>query len=618
MASSTASFLSSDAVRMIVSGMEIEKPELQVFDIKSWTPQIKNKFKCKVSDGVHCMAALFMDESTNKLVATSQIAQGSVLRVLEYSTSAKKNAKGVDDDVFMHIELAEVMRPGLHDLVGTPFLVKKSDVCAPQPVRNPPAKNVSLVPVYEIAQLKPECGDKWKITCCVARKPDVRKFAAKGGYDSKLANVTLQNAAGDQIQATMFGKSVDKWHDRLEKGQWYSVQSGAIKAANAQYNKTGHAYEITFNEKTLIEPIASPNDQAATSLARITKILDIPSADHTRSQSVVSVVGCVIAVQPLENVTIKSTGRLCEKRVITIQDDTAAVDVTFWGKSARDFAATERKTLILLTDCTVDVYRASVTLKATGNSECSSSASNCEDYVRLAKWIDSPSSSFELDNISNGAGKSSSSSSDGGVRKRIRSPYDDSVKRILIEDMAQVVDASTNSGENHFSIKAYINSIQWSMDNPPWYMACPKCRSKVEVSSSSSSSVFASNQQPLYCNKCKEEVPANQSVPRYKLTVELVDKSGSQRVTCFDQAAESLVCVSALAAKAIAEDNEKDFEAYHAIGNAVQGRVKVFLITLAPNTNIGNSSGAFQCNAVLACDIDSKLECELLKKVPLI
>ncbi|XP_063719153.1 replication protein A 70 kDa DNA-binding subunit-like [Symsagittifera roscoffensis] len=375
--------LSTGAIDNFAHGVKYKEGStpvtLQILNSKKMVTGGNERFRILISDGVHSLNAAMLSPSLNHVVELQQ--QNCVF------TSNKYNINTVAGDrkivVFMD---AQVVKEG-HDCerIGrpttwtrapedntnttnsTPSNVIRSGAAAvvsasPQHSTlggggggrvfsaNPTTPLANRTGALQLNSPKTPGGggsshpivglnpyqNKWVIKARCMNKGSIRNYNnAKG--PGKLFNFEVADSSGE-IRITGFNDQVDKFYDMIEPEKVYLITGCSVKAANKQYNKTGHDYELTLTNGTLIEPMADDGEAPKLSynFQTIDRLLE------TEPNSVVDVIGIVQSCEDCQEVTSSKTQKSFVKRELNLLDRSEkAVRITLWGGEAEKFVLDE-------------------------------------------------------------------------------------------------------------------------------------------------------------------------------------------------------------------------------------------------------------------------------------
>jgi replication factor A1 len=170
----------------------------------------------------------------------------------------------------------------------------------------------------------------WAIKVRVTKKHPLKEWKNDKG-SGELFNIDLIDMENTQIQGTFFKAQAKKWFPELTENKIYIVSGGSIKMANKRFTTIPNDYCISFDKDTKFEP--AEEDYTISKSGYNFKLISDLNTLQTKSS--VDVIGIITDVSPLSQIKLKN-GDEKDKRTITIMDNSnTAVDITFWGNSAR-------------------------------------------------------------------------------------------------------------------------------------------------------------------------------------------------------------------------------------------------------------------------------------------
>jgi len=532
--------LTEGSIAKIAKGEKVYGPIVQILDIKlSKTQQPSgqahgDKYRLILSDGVNIYTAFVASQSAT-LFASNAIQVFSIVRLQEYCLTEFSNTK------FLILSKLELIQ-AFSSKIGNPVQVgstpqptpEKTEVTpsdtAPAPSPASPMKSTNRVissqqgqkvftdvssstseTILPIKNLNPY-QNVWTIRARVTSKTPMKEFPRKTGTGTgKLFSVELIDAAGDEIRATAFTEVADKLYPILEVGHVYLISRGDVKVANKKFTTIVHPFEITFTNTTVVSPVSEDASTVSIPSAHFS-FVPIEKIGSMEKNDMVDVLGVVTQISDVQSFTHKTSGRDLTKRTMTLLDNTAySIEVTLWG----DLASTSN-----IDVGTVVAIRAARVGTFNGKSLSTSASSQIKvspdipDAKKLSAWYREGGSSSSIVAISDGSGGMS------GEGK----PRDETVKTLAAAQQEQL---GMGTQADFFNCVACITTIKH--DNRISYTACPKCNSKVNVSTDGQ----------YFCSKCNQSMP--DCVENYTLRMQIADATGSLWVTCFRETAKLIM-----------------------------------------------------------------------------
>uniref|UniRef100_A0A915N4P8 Replication protein A subunit n=2 Tax=Meloidogyne TaxID=189290 RepID=A0A915N4P8_MELJA len=208
------------------------------------------------------------------------------------------------------------------------------------PERQPLTKrqpNASAMPgIVPIGLITPYCN-KWRICGIVSSKdPQIKEFTnAKGKF--RVFGFVLTDQSSSSIRISAFSEVADKYFPMLENGQAYYVSGGAragsVKAANKQFNNTGHDYEIVLDRDS---EIVYCNDKFEPPKLRLKPVHLVNIPQH--ANECVDVQAVVERVGEPTQVMSRKDQRLLDKREVFLVDKSGTeICLTLWNEMVQSF-----------------------------------------------------------------------------------------------------------------------------------------------------------------------------------------------------------------------------------------------------------------------------------------
>ncbi|CAL5198466.1 unnamed protein product [Lathyrus oleraceus] len=504
---------------------------LQVLDLK----HSGNRYMFSASDGKMKLKAIFPSNQSSE-VLSGKIQNLGLIRILEYTLNDIPNKS----EKYLFVIKCEAVSPALEaeikseqpgitlkpkegsgiDLKPKQGVVSKSaaQIVHEQHGNSAPAARMAMTRrVRPLVSLNPYMGS-WTIKVSVTSKGALRTYRNARG-EGCVFNVELTDEDGTQIQATMFNDAARKFYEKFVMGKVYYVSKGSLKVANKQFKTVQNDYEMTLNENSEVEEVASE-----ASFVPETKFNFVPIdqlGPHVNKSDLVDVVGIVKNVSSTMSIRRKSNNETVPKRDITIADESKkTVVVSLWG----DLATNIGQELLDIADKSPVVAIKSVKVgdfQGVSLSAISKSLVLIDPEVpeaqKLRCWYDSEGKDTAMAALSAG-----SINSNAG-----RSVYSD---RVLLSHITSNPSLGAEKPA-FFSIRVCINSIK--PDQAMWYRACKTCNKKVTESIDAG----------YWCESCqKNDQECNL---RYIMIARVTDKSGETYISAFNEEAERLIGCSA-------------------------------------------------------------------------
>ena len=463
------------------------------------------------------------------------------MRLIKYNPQQVKDKK-----ILIIMELEVLNQYGEHEKIGQPdALDTKSE---PQPAAIPgdnfygnrpaqpaqPAQQQQRsLPVhqsnpgtsthphlYPIESLSPY-AHKWTIRARCTHKGDMKTWHnAKG--DGKLFSVNLLDDTGE-IRATAFNDAADKLYAIFEEGTVYYISAPCrVTLAKKQFSNLPNDYELQFERDTEVEK-AEDQDNKPQIRYNFTKIGDLNSVEK---DTTIDTIGVLKEVGEVNTLTSSKTNRDFTKRELTLADDSqTSVRLTIWGNSAQSFDAPLESILAFKGVKVSDFGGRSLSLLSSGSM---TTDPDIDEAHKLRGWFNAVGQNATFSTHQN-------LSSAGGNSKQ--------ESKLISDVMAE--ESYMQDAPTYFNLKA---SVIYVKQTTVAYPACstPNCNKKV----------IEENPGEWWCEKCQMKFPEPQY--RYVLNVNVADHTGTLWLSCFDEAGQQIVGISANDAMKIKNDDEEN------------------------------------------------------------
>lgn len=231
------------------------------------------------------------------------------------------------------------------------------------------------------------------------------------------------------------------------------------------------------------------------------------------ADSLLDIVGVCKSAADVQELTAKSTGKLLKKREVTVVDSGSAIVLTLWGDEAEKFDGSTHP-VVAVKGARLTEFNGSKSLSCLASTMLRLNPDLPEAH-KLRGWYDNGGADMELVNISARTGGYT-----GGSNEWIT--FAEAEERQL----------GTGDKGDYFAL---LGVITFTFSDNAIYKACPQeqCNKKL-----------VDMENGLYrCEKC------NRDFPNYKyrllLAANVSDPTGDQRVTAFNEAAETMLCMKA-------------------------------------------------------------------------
>ncbi|XP_013165183.1 PREDICTED: replication protein A 70 kDa DNA-binding subunit [Papilio xuthus] len=549
--------LSEGALEVIMNGGHYDKPVMQILGNKKIQGSGANeRFRLLVSDGKHSLSFAMLATQLNDKLKTGELSDYSVVQVDRFITSViKPNA---EKRVMILLEIT-ILAPGseVGKKLGNPQTWSEDSAQAPVPAtmtpapkanpRPPPAVKPTFNPqldssmlssqmTHPIASLSPY-QNKWVIKARVMNKSGIRTWSNARG-EGKLFSMDLCDDSGE-IRATAFKNECDKFYDMIEVDKVYYISRCILKAANKQFTSLKNDYEMTFTADTVVSECM---EDASTVPSVKFDFVPISEIANKSPDSLLDMIGVCKSAADVQELTAKSTGKLLKKREVTLVDSSGgAITLTLWGNEAEKFDGSTNP-VIAAKGARLTEFNGSKSLSCLSSTMVRLNPDLPETH-RLRGWYDNGGADCDIVNISARSGAYG-----GGSGEWVT--------------FAEAEARQLGAGErgDYYSL---LGALTFTFSDNAVYKACPQeqCNKKL-----------LDQENGLYrCEKCNREYPNYKY--RLLLGANVSDPTGDQRVTAFNEAAESMLGKTAAE---IGQMFEYDKAAYSQLFEEVKFKTFVF------------------------------------------
>lgn len=439
--------------------------------------------------------------------------------------------------------------------------------------------------INAIEQLSPY-QNQWTIKARVSYKGDIRKWSNARG-EGKLFNVNFLDES-DEIRATAFNELADKFSQELEEGKVYYVSKARIQQAKPQFSHLSHPYELSLDRDTVIEECFDVSDvpKINFNFAKLNQI------QNFEPNAITDVIGVLKEVQPVYQITAKSTGKPFDRRNVTIVDDSNfAIVVGLWNNTAVDFNTSEGS-VVAFKGCKVqDFGGRSLTLTHAGTMIANP---DTPEAYQLKGWYDNLGKNEQYQTLK--------TEGPSGASSRL-------TNRKTIHQ-AQEENLGMNEKPDYFNLKSTINFLK--VEN----FCYPSCNNIVQPNSQ------GPQREPTTCNrkvvetgdgwrceKCDLNFPEPEY--RYILNSSVMDASGQLWMTLFDEQARKLFGISAGELLKLKEKSEVgESTEFTQLVNSVT--MKEFNFRIKARQDSYNGVSRIRYQALDIAEVDYNAECEHL------
>nr|DBA34216.1 TPA: hypothetical protein GDO54_001796 [Pyxicephalus adspersus] len=511
--------LTEGSIAGILQGETSLHPILQVINIRPIsTATGPPRYRLLMSDGLNTLSSFMLATQLNSLVDRNLLAANCICKVSRYIVNNLKDGSAA---------AAPAPAPA-----PAPVQSKQVQNSAPPSMNRGISKTFggggllstpggSQAKVVPIASLNPY-QSKWTIRARVTNKSQIRTWSNSRG-EGKLFSIEMVDESGE-IRATAFNDQVDKFYSIIEVNKVYYFSKGTLKIANKQYTAVKNDYEMTFNSETSVIPCDDSSDVPMVQF----EFVAISELENKNKDTLLDVIGICKSFDDVTKVTIKSNNREVSKRNVHLMDTSGKmVTTTLWGDDADKFDGSRQPVVAIKGARLSDFGGRSLSVLSSSTVMINP---DIPEAFKLRGWFDSEGQVLEGTSISESRGGG------GGGNTNWKS-------------LLEVKNENLGHGDKADYFTSVATIVYLRKENC-LYQACPSqdCNKKV-----------IDQQNGLFrCEKCNTEFPNFKY--RLILSANIADFGDNQWITCFQEAAESILGQNAMYLGELKEKNEQAFE----------------------------------------------------------
>lgn len=427
-------------------------------------------------------------------------------------------------------------------------------------------------PVYPISSLTPY-QNRWTIRARVTNKSNIRTWSNSKG-DGRVFNFDLVDESGE-IRATGFNDVVDKFYEILEVNKVYYISKCSLRTANKQFTSIKNDYEMYINNESIIELCNDPCDLPTIQY----NFVNISDLSNCNGDDIVDILGVVISIDDVTQITTRATNRQISKRDITLLDRSEkSVRATLWGDFAEKFEEYQGKNPVLALKGVKVSEFGGRSLSVLNSTNVMVDPLDLKEAHNLRGWYMN-------------VGKDSTVESMSGQRS------DGSMGSGNYKTFLQVKSEQLGMGEKPDYFTAKATAVFFKKDSC-LYKACPStdCNKKVIEEGDGS----------YRCEKCNKTYPEFNY--RLILSTNLSDFTGNQWVTCFQESAEAMLNTTASDIGQLKDSGDE--LAYDRIFS--EATFKTYNFRIRAKMETYNDETRLKCSCVGATPLDFQKECRRL------
>lgn len=358
----------------------------------------------------------------------------------------------------------------------------------------------------------------WTIRGRCTYKSDIRTFMNSRG-EGKVISFEVTDESGS-IRVTGFTQHAQQIDETVHLNKIYKISRGSLKQANEKYNRSTSNFEMTLDRNSVFEELDDDGSFMQVKY-NFVKIANLESVDVKGN---CDVIGVVTGIGPLGEIIIRSTGEPCNKRSITITDDSnASVELTLWRKQAETFLTEDdlaRSPVLLLRNAQRGDF-GGVSLNVSRMTTMELDPPQVQDANKLRAWFDSGGlNTAKVQSVTAGL---------GGGGGKVTGPRK-SLQDARTENVDPVFSNGDGSGGANatFSTRAVISFI--NTKNELYYPGDPETKKKL----------IDQGQGTWLSESTGRQLTDEEVSWRYMISMKVMDHSSSQWVSGFDEVGQVL------------------------------------------------------------------------------
>jgi replication factor A1 len=537
------------------------KPVVQVVELKqinstTSSGSVNPRYRLAVSDGEYYQQAMLATQ-LNPLVADSTIDVNAVFRMNDYIANEVSNKRII---IILNIDAlgkseSRIGNPVSVDTLGAVNVAPAAPVYsvtgAPTTggfTSNTPAAGVirggwtapvesrdakpSVSGVMSMA-MRPSAGvaggarfrpiqtinpyqSGWTIKGRCTYKSDIRKFQNARGEGSVIS-FELTDKSGS-IRATAFTEQTADVDLKVHTGRVYTLTRGQLKQANEKYNKSTSSFEMTLDRNSVL--LEADEDDSVGQIQY--NFVKIAALDHVEVKGMCDVVAVVHEVGEISEIIVRSTGEPMKKRSVTLIDDSnATVELTLWRNQAETLLSDEdiaRHPVMVLRNANRGDF-GGVCLNTSRMTVIEIDPTSIAEANALRGWYDAGGASVVGIQSLSGGGVSGGKIL--GDRKSFQEAQDEDVLPCI------------SGGNVMFVMRGYVAFIK--KDKELSYPSDPETKKKCTQIASGM----------WHSESSGRDFSDSEIVHRYICNMKVVDYSGSQWMSAFDEGGQVVLGRSA-------------------------------------------------------------------------
>lgn len=431
--------------------------------------------------------------------------------------------------------------------------------------------------ITPIDQLSPY-QNNWKIKARLSYKGDMRTWSNQRG-EGKLVNFNFLDES-DEIRATAFNEWADKFSNMLEKDKVYYVSKARMQQSKPQFSRLSHLYELTLDKDTEISECMDTTEVPKVHF----NFVSLDKIQNFEPNSIVDVIGVIKEVNPVFQVTARTTGKSFDRRNLTLVDSTGfALQLGLWNTAALEFSQPEG-TVVAFKGVKIQEFNGrSLTMTPSGSMIPNP---DVKEAYTLKGWYDNEGSHQDFKTMKT----ESNSTSRIENRKLIAEADSENLGKSDKADYFTIKATISFFKPDNFCYNACPNDVP-SANNPNQTLKCN--RKLIDV-----------NNTGLYrCERCDKEY--SEPNHRYIASVSVIDSSGQMWLTLFDEEANKLVGMNANELLKLKDD---PFSEFSEIMSSFEGKEYAFRVRAKQQTFNDETRVRYQCVSLYDLNYNDEAE----------
>ena len=522
--------LQEGAVRKLRESMydSLFHPLLQIIEIERLDA---GRYLVVLSDGVHSLRCLAEDIFARKLEA----GEIRVLTVGTINVYVKGIVKGIECVVVK--DFAMLVTPAVME--GTPKDLIEDDSqrltfsllvdISPQEASVAPLPRIdTFTPIRALNTFSTD----WSIRAKVTKKWELKEWNNSRG-NGKLFTANLMDILGDEISATFFNQSAERFYSLLTEKRIYIFSKGQVKLANRKFTTVQCEYQLSFDKNAEISEMP---DDGSISMQRYNIVsLDQLSRFSRRNGALVDICAVIKEIGELTEFTSKR-GETLKKRTLVLADPSLhTVELTLWNEEAMNQTFENGGSIVLLGKSVKVSDFNNVSLGTDRNvTKLIYNPQGISEAEHILKWRDQMyDPSYPTTHLS------------------FRCSYTRHHRefRTIRSVNEEWQPCSNPSAADVFVVRAHINFIKHD-DTAMWYASCfnsERCKKKL-----------TRDGEMFRCDACGESSVT--CVYRYVVSMKICDETDGVWVSAFDEKFTEIIGVTADDLKQIQDKSEDEYK----------------------------------------------------------